>query len=100
MGGSSAPGEAKINDSWAIEKDLAAKLLVKVYPQTVKINAGVERCRIDQQLLTLTATSIRDGIVRARIDGSLARNEDSFVDAVLTGFLEAGYVLDSPGHNM
>ena len=89
------PGEAKINGSWTIEKDLAAKLLIKFYPQTVEINAGVERSRIDQQSLTLTATSIRDGIVRARIDGtlrmkhgSLARNEDSFVDAVLTGFLE------------
>ena len=89
------PGEAKINGSWTIEKDLAAKLLIKFYPQTVEITAGVERSRIDQQSLTLTATSIRDGIVRARIDGtlrmkhgSLARNEDSFVDAVLTGFLE------------
>lgn len=89
------PGEAKIKDSWTIEKDLAAKLLIKFYPQTVEINAGVERGRIDKQLLTLTTTSIRDGVVRARIDGtlrmkhgSLARNEDSFVDAVLTGFVE------------
>jgi hypothetical protein len=55
----------------------------------------VERSRIDKQHLSLTVMSIRDGIVRARFDGtlrmkhgSLAQNEDSFVDAVLTGFLE------------
>ncbi len=89
------PVEAGINGSWIIEKDLAAKLLIKFYPQTVEITAGVERGRIDRQLLALTVTSIRDGIVRARIDGTLrmkhgsvARNEDVFVDAVLTGFLE------------
>ena len=88
-------GEAKVHDSWTIEKDLAAKLLIKFYPQTVEITAGVERGRIDKQLLTVTATSIRDGIVHARIDGTLhmkhgsvAHNEDSFVDAVLTGFVE------------
>ncbi len=88
-------GEAKIGASWTVEQGLAGKLLIKFYPQTVEITAGVERGRIDRQTLTLTITSIRDGIVRARFDGTLhmkhgnvAQNEDSFVDAVLTGFLE------------
>ncbi len=88
-------GEVKVNDTWPVEKDAASKMLVKFYPQTVEITAGVERSRIDQQNLTLTVTSVRDGLVRARFDGTLrmkhgsvAQNEDWFVDAVLTGFLE------------
>ena len=89
------PGNVKVNDSWTIEEPLASKLLIKFYPQTVELTAGLERGRIVKQLFTLTVTSIRDGIVRTRIDstlrmkhGSAAKNEDSFVDAVLTGFLE------------
>ena len=88
-------GEAKMSETWTLGKDLASKLLIKFYPQTVEITAGVERGRIDRQNLKLTVTSIRDGVVRARFDGTLrmkhgsvAQNEDFFVDAVVTGFLE------------
>ncbi|MEO8129618.1 MAG: hypothetical protein ABJF23_17465 [Bryobacteraceae bacterium] len=88
-------GEAKVNDKWTVGKDVASKMLIKFYPQTVEITAGVERGRIDRQELTLTVTSLREGIVRARFDGTLhmkhgsvAQNEDFFVDAVVTGFLE------------
>jgi hypothetical protein len=88
-------GETKLNASWAIPPELSTKLLNRFYPQTVEINTSVERSRIDKQHLTLTVTSIRDGLAFARFDGtlrmkhgSLAQNEDSFVDAILTGFLE------------
>ena len=88
-------GPAKVKDSWTVPADVSTKLLNRFYPQTVEINAGIERSRIDNQKLTLTVMSIREGIVRARFDGTLhmkhgsvAHEEDWFVDAELTGFLE------------
>ena len=88
-------GPVKVKDSWSVPVDVATKLLNRFYPQTVEISAGVERSRIDRQQLTLTVTSIREGIAFARFDGTLhmkhgtpAHEEEWFVDATLTGFLE------------
>jgi hypothetical protein len=90
-----ATKEPKVNDSWILNDALASKLLIKFYPQTVEARQ-IERSRIDQQQLKLTITSVEDGFARARIDGSLrmkhalspTANDDTFVSAVLVGFVE------------
>ena len=53
--------------------------------------------RIDQQQLKLTTTSVEDGFASAGIDGGLrmkhaispTANDDTFVNAVLLGFVES-----------
>jgi hypothetical protein len=89
------PGEPKIQATWILDKELATRLLTKFYPQTIEVGT-VDRSRIDRQQLKLTITAIEDGMARARIDGtlhmkhaaSIPRDDDSFVDAVLLGFVE------------
>lgn len=89
------PRQPKLNDSWILNDALTSKLLIKFYPQTIETKL-VERSRIDLQQLRLTLTALDDGFARARIDGNLRmkhalsapKNDDTFVDAVLVGFIE------------
>jgi hypothetical protein len=88
-------GEAKVQDTWVLDKALATRLLTKFYPQTIEVG-NRDRSRIDRQELKLTVTAIEGGMARARIDGrlhmkhaaSIPRDDDTFVDAVLLGFVE------------
>jgi hypothetical protein len=79
--------------SWELDKEVTARVLRHVYPSTE--NNDVSRNRIDRQELKATVLSIKGGIARARLDGSLRmkhtfyhRDDDNFVDATLVGFLD------------
>ena len=86
--------EAKIGDSWKLDKGVAANLLKRFFPPTE--NNELSTNRIDQQTMKATVVSVKDGIVRARIDGSLkmkhgfgpTTNDNSFVDATFVGFMD------------
>ena len=63
------------------------------YPPTE--NNELATNRIDRQALKATVVSLREGMARARIDGSLKmkhsfdqRGDDYFVEAVLVGFVD------------
>jgi hypothetical protein len=89
--------------TWALDKEVAAKVLRHFYPSTE--NNDVSKNRIDRQELKATVVSVKDGLARARLDGSLRmkhtfyhRDDDNFVDATLLGFLDidiaSGRVVD------
>jgi hypothetical protein len=78
---------------WDPDREVAAKVLRHFYPSTE--NNDVARNRIDRQELKATVVSVKDGIVRARLDGELHmkhtfyhRDDDNFVAARLLGFLD------------
>jgi len=79
--------------TWEPDREVAAKVLRHFYPSTE--NNDVSRNRIDRQELKATVVSVKGGIARARLDGSLRmkhtfyhRDDDNFVDATLLGFLD------------
>jgi hypothetical protein len=80
--------------SWDMDKEVAARILTYFYPSTE--NNDVSKNRIDQQALKATVLSVKDGLVRARIDGSLkmkhpfypGRPDDNFVEATVVGFID------------
>lgn len=86
--------EAKTGNTWELDKEVAASLLKHFYPPTE--NNELSSNRIDQQTMKATAVSIKDGIVRARIEGSLkmkhsagpTTNDNSFVEATFEGFMD------------
>ena len=78
---------------WDLDREVAAKVLRHFYPSTE--NNDVARNRIDRQELKATVVSVKDGVVRARLDGKLRmkhtfyhRDDDNFVEARLLGFLD------------
>jgi hypothetical protein len=85
--------EAKIGISWELDKVVAASLLKHFYPPTE--NNELSTNRIEAQTMKATVVSIKDGVVRARIEGSMKmkhgagplRNDHSFVDATFVGFM-------------
>jgi len=87
-------GEAKIGNTWELDKELAANLLKHFYPPTE--NNELSSNRIDKKTMKATVVSIKDGIVQARIDGSLKmkhsagplRDDNSFVEATFVGFMD------------
>lgn len=86
--GASAPGT-----SWNIDDKTAAKLLNHFYPATE--NNDIRKNRIERQALKATVLSVRDGVVQARLDGSLRmkhpfyhKDDDQVVEATLVGFIE------------
>ncbi len=80
--------------SWTLDPEVTARLLTRFYPTTE--NNDLLTNRIDQQSLRATAVSIKDGLVRARIDGRLHmkhsfyphREDDKVVEATLLGYLD------------
>ena len=84
----------KVGDAWDLDKDVATQLLTRFYPTTE--NNNLSKNRIDEQALRATAVSIKDGVVRARLDGSLkmkhafypTRDDDNRVDATVIGYIE------------
>ena len=82
-----------IGASWELDRDVTARVLTHFYPSTE--NNNVSTNRIDEQSLRATVLSIREGVVRARLDGHLKmkhpfyhRDDDNFVDATIVGILE------------
>ncbi len=86
-------GDASAGKSWDVDKEVAAKVLKHFYPSTE--NNNVAKNRIDEQQLRATVLSIKDGVVRARLDGVLKmkhpfyhKDDDNFVDATIVGVLD------------
>jgi hypothetical protein len=83
-----------VGASWDLDKGTAAAILTRFYPTTE--NNDLSTNGIDKQVLRGTVLSIKNGMVRARLDGLLKmkhafypRREDSnTVEATLLGYIE------------
>ncbi|MDA1049026.1 MAG: hypothetical protein O3C40_00900 [Planctomycetota bacterium] len=81
-------------DSWQVDPNVAETLLTRFYP-TTELN-DLSKNRLDERSLKLTAISVDDDRVRARIDGVLkmkhpfypGRDDDNFVEATIIGLIE------------
>ena len=88
------PDKAEEGTSWDVDKEAAAKVLTYFYPQTE--NNDVSTNRIDDVALKATVTSVKDGVVRARLDGRLKmkhafyphRDDDKMVEASVVGYID------------
>jgi hypothetical protein len=93
-------GHVVVGSSWDVDRALAAQLLTRCYPTTE--NNDLSTNRIDRQSLKATVVSVTDGVIRARIDGSLTmkhpfypgKADKNFVEATLVGYIE--FELDKP----
>jgi hypothetical protein len=82
--------------TWEVDPSVASAILVHFYPQTE--NNDLSTNRIDRQSLKATALPNHsgDGLVRARLDGSLRmkhtfypnRPDDNVVDATVVGYMD------------
>jgi hypothetical protein len=68
-------GAVKPGQTWEPDAALAARLLTHFYPATE--NNDVSKNKIEKQSLTAKVLSVKGGVTRARLDGSL-RMEHSF----------------------
>src|SRR5205823_1000686 len=83
-----------VGTSWDIADPLTTRLLTRIYPQTE--NNDLATNGIERQSLRATVLSVRDGIARARIDGTLRmkhnfypdREDGRMVDATVIGFVD------------
>lgn len=81
-------------DSWMPDRATLARLLVYFYPSTECNDPG--RNRIDEQNVTATVLSVKDGVTRARLRGRIrmkhnfypAREDQNFTDAAIEGYLD------------
>ena len=87
-------GETAVGAGWELDKDVMAKLLVFVYPQSEDPYDKPDS-RIESQSLKATVVEVKDGLVRARIDGTLRMHHNFYpgkngdlVDATLVGFMD------------
>ena len=87
------PGHIATGNSWDIDKDTAAKLLVYFYPATE--NNSVSTNRIDEQELKVAILSTSNGLLRVRLTGKLKmkhtfyyKEDSNVVNAGLIGFLD------------
>ena len=93
-------GHVTVGSSWDMDKALAAQLLTRCYPTTE--NNDLSTNRIDRQSLKATVLSITDGVIRARIDGSLqmkhtfypGKEDKQVVEATLVGYID--FEVDKP----
>jgi hypothetical protein len=87
-------GNVKAGDSWDMDKEITTQLLTRFYPTTE--NNDLTKNRIDRQALKATVISVKDGKVRARIEGELKmkhafypnREDNHFVDATVLGYID------------
>jgi hypothetical protein len=84
----------KVGATWDLDKEVVSELLTRFYPTTE--NNDLKTNRTEEQSLKATVLSIQDGVVRARLEGTLKmkhafypRREDSNkVETALLGMLE------------
>ena len=86
-------GDVGLGRTWEIDEPLATKILTHFYPPTE--NNDVANNQIETQSLKATVVSIKDGVIRARLEGSLRmkhpfyhKDDDKFVAATFVGFLD------------
>jgi RNA polymerase sigma factor (sigma-70 family) len=83
-----------VGASWDIPEELTRRLVPRFYPQTE--NNDLAKSLVERQVLRGTILTDRDGIVRARLEGSLRmkhnfypdREDDRIVDATMVGFVD------------
>jgi hypothetical protein len=89
------PAEAvQVGGSWDVDRDVAAQLLTRFYPTTE--NNDLATNRIERQELKATVVSVKKGVVRARLEGSLKmkhtfyphRDDDRWIDATVLGYID------------
>jgi hypothetical protein len=93
-------GHVTVGSSWDMDKALVAQLLTRCYPTTE--NNDLSTNRIDRQSLKATVVSVKEGVIRARIDGSLkmkhtfypGKEDKNFVEAILVGYID--FEVDKP----
>jgi hypothetical protein len=87
-------GRVAAGASWDMDREVSAKILKRFYPASE--NNDVSTNRIDRQTLKATLVSDKDGVLQARIEGSLKmkhdfyprRADDNFVEATIVGYLD------------
>jgi hypothetical protein len=88
------PDKAEEGASWDVGKEAAAKVLTYFYPQTE--NNDVSTNRIDDAALKATVVSVKDGVVRARLDGRVKmkhafyphKDDNNMVEASVVGYID------------
>jgi hypothetical protein len=83
-----------VGASWDLDKETVAQILNRFYPTTE--NNDLSSNRIDEQALKGTVVSDKDGVVRARLEGTLKmkhafyprREDKNAVEATLLGYVE------------
>jgi hypothetical protein len=82
----------KVGSTWEADKDVAGKIFTHVYPSTE--NNDVSKNKLEKQLLKGTVISVKDRVVRARLDGHLLmkhtfyhKEDGNTVNATLVGFI-------------
>ena len=83
-----------VGDSWQVNPKLAETLLTRFYPTTEQND--LSKNRLDEQTLKITASSVEQGRVRARIEGRLkmkhpfypGKDDNNFVNAKIIGYIE------------
>jgi hypothetical protein len=88
------PERGSAGDSWDVDQEAAAKLLVHFYPSSP--NWNIAHNRIDPCSLKATLVSVADGTARLRIEGDFCmkhhfltlRDDDRFVEASVLGFVD------------
>jgi hypothetical protein len=95
------PVKAEVGTTWDVDKAVTTRLYNYFYPATEDTKGDqIDRNRIDEQSLKGTVLSVRDGVIRARLDGTLKmgrkfypghpEQKPNLVDATIVGVLEFG----------
>src|SRR5262249_43033555 len=86
-------GDVTAGQSGDLDREVAARVLKHFYPSTE--NNNVAKNRIDEQQLRATVLSVKEGVVRARLDGVLKmkhsfyhKDDDNVVAATIVGILD------------
>lgn len=84
----------KAGDSWDLDKEMAARILTRFYPTTE--NNDLSTNSIDERSLKAVVISVKDGVARARLEGTLKmkhafyphKEDKNMVEAALIGYLD------------
>jgi hypothetical protein len=82
--------------SWEADPELAARIMLRVHPQTEDTTSDTNRSRIERQALRFSLLSQTNDVARAWVDGELrmkrpfypGRDDQNYVDARFAGVLE------------
>ena len=92
-------GDAHPGQTWELDREVSAGILTYFYPQTENNKAGIDR--IQHHSLTAKVLTVEDGVVTARIDGSLRMLHVFYpgrTDAQPLGAEIVGVLTFSPDH--
>jgi hypothetical protein len=87
-------GNLDVGKSWQIDRQVAASLYLRFYPDTEDNDLADNR--IDRQSLRAKVVSIEAGVARVQLDGELKmkhpfyphRDDDNYVEATVAGYLD------------